>query len=240
MPIEIRRAREDEFDRVHFVTGYAFHADRSPESGQQMRHTREMGPTTVLPEDGEIVACLRVYDLRMLMNGAPVALGGVSSVACLPEAPAQGYIGQLLRHALEEMREEGKPLSALYTPHPSLYRKYGWMVAASNLKFSFHPKHVAAYRPSAVHGRAVRISEEELPVVKAVHERYSERRTGQLLRSDRWWKEAFFRELYDAERKVSDVAVWHGESGEPAGGHGAFRGPRGRRHHRHVRLGAVG
>ncbi len=217
MPVEIRQAREDEFDRVHFVLGYAFHSDRSPESAERMRHTREMGPTTVLLEDGEIVACLRVYDLQMLINGAPVALGGISSVACLPEHRRRGYVGMLLRHALEKMREEGQPLSALYTPHPSLYRRYGWMVGASNLKFTFHPKHVAAYAPSAIRGRAVRVTEEDLPVVKGLYERHSEQRTGQLVRSDGWWKEAFFRRLYDDERKVSDVAVWYSESSEPAG-----------------------
>jgi predicted acetyltransferase len=214
---EIRPARDDELDRVHLVVAYSFTGDRSQEGRERMRHVEELAGPTVLVEDGEIVASLRVYDFTVLVNGAPVRMGGVSSVACLPEHRRKGYVGMLLRHALEEMRERGQPLSALYTPHPSLYRRYGWMVAAANLKFTFNPKHVAAYNPPGVRGRAVRVTEEDLPVIEEVYRRYSERRTGQHVRSERWWKEAFFRRIYDTERKLADVAVWYSDNGEPSG-----------------------
>jgi predicted acetyltransferase len=214
---EIRPAREDELDRVHFVAAYSFTGDRSQQGRERMRHLEEIKNPLVLIEDGEIVACLRVYDFTMLVNGAPVPMGGVSSVACLPEYRRKGYVGMLLRHALEQMREAGQLLAALYTPHPSLYRRYGWMVAAANLKFTLNPKQVRPYNPSAPRGRAVRISEEDQPVVEEVFRRFGERRTGSLVRTDRWWKEAFFRRIYDTERKLSDVAVWYSEAQEPAG-----------------------
>jgi predicted acetyltransferase len=214
---EIRPAREDELDRVHLVVAYSFTGDRSQEGRERMRHVEELANPLVLLEDGEIVASLRVYDFTMLVNGAPVQMGGVSSVACLPEYRRKGYVGMLLRSALEEMRDREQRLSALYTPHPSLYRRYGWMVAAANLKFTLNPKHVRPYSPSAARGRAVRITEEDQPVVEEVFRRYSERRTGPLVRSDRWWKEAFFRRIYDTERKLADVAVWYDENGQPAG-----------------------
>ena len=214
---ELRPARENELDRVHLVVAYSFTGDRSQEGRERMRHVEELANPLVLLEDGEIVASLRVYDFTMLVNGAPVRMGGVSSVACLPEYRRKGYVGMLLRHSLEQMREAGQPLSALYTPHPSLYRRYGWMVAGANLKFALNPKHVRPYNPSTPRGRAVRISEEDQPVVEAVFRRFSERRTGQLVRTERWWKEAFFRRIYDPERNLADVAVWYDESGEPSG-----------------------
>src|SRR3990172_2073354 len=214
MPPEIRPAREDELDRVDLAVADSFTGDGWEEGRERLRHCEEMAPPVVLLEEGEIVASLRVYDFTMLVNGAPVRMGGVSSAACLPEYRRKGYVGTLLRHALEEMRDAAQPLSALYTPHPALYRRYGWMVAAANLKFSLNPKHVAAYNPSAVRGRAVRITEEEQPVVEEIYRRYSERRTGPHVRSGRGWKGAFFRRIYDTDRKVSDVALWQSESGE--------------------------
>ena len=217
MTTEIRLAREDELDRVHLDFAYSFTCDRSQEGRERMRHVEELAGPLVLIEDGEIVASLRVYDFTMLVNGKPVRMGGVSSVACLPEYRRKGYVGMLLRHSLEQMRAAGQPLSALYTPHPSLYRRYGWMVAGANLKFSFNPKHLAAYNPTPARGRAVRVTEEDQPVVEDVYRRYSERRTGQHVRSERWWKEAFFRRIYDTDRKLADVAVWYGENGEPSG-----------------------
>ena len=217
MAIEIRPAREDELDRVHLVVAYSFTGDRSQEGRERMRHVEELAGPLVLIEDGEILASLRVYDFTMLVNGAPVRMGGVSSVACLPEYRRKGYVGMLLRHSLEQMRAAGQPLSTLYTPHPSLYRRYGWMVAGANLKFSFNPKQVAAYNPAAVRGRAVRVTEEDQPVIEDVYRRYSERRTGHHVRTERWWKEAFFRRVYDTERKLADVAVWYGANGAPSG-----------------------
>jgi predicted acetyltransferase len=217
MSIEIRPVREDELDRVHFVLSYSFTGDRSDAGRTAGHHLEEMAPATVLLEDGEIVACLRVYPLTMLVNGAPISMGGVSSVACLPEHRRKGHVGTLLRQAMSDMRDNGQSLSALYTPHPALYRRYGWMVAASNLKFTWHPKHVAAYNPSAIRGRAVRVTEEDRSMVEDIYRRYSDRRTGQLVRSERWWKECFFRRIYGDDRKPSDVAVWYDESGKPSG-----------------------
>jgi predicted acetyltransferase len=214
---EIRPARDDELDRVHLVVAYSFTGDRSQEGRERMRHVEELAAPLVLIENGEIVASLRVYDLTMLVNGAPVRMGGVSSVACLPEYRRMGYVGMLLRHSLEQMREAGQPLSALYTPHPSLYRRYGWMVAGSLVKTTFNPKEVAPRVKTPPPGRAVRVSEEDQPVVEQIFRRFCERRTGPLVRSDRWWKEAFFRRIYDTDRKVADVAVWYSATGDPEG-----------------------
>jgi predicted acetyltransferase len=208
MATEIRAARPDELDRVRFILAYSFTTDRRAEGKEGMRHLEEMAAPLVLLEDGEIVACLRVFDFNMLVNGVAVRMGGISSVACLPEHRRKGYVGMLLRHALEQMRDAGQPLSGLFTPHPALYRKYGWMVAASNLKYSLNPKQVAPYSTAPVEGRAVRVTEEDQPLVEQVCLRYNERRTGPLVRSERWWKEAFFRYIYDDKRRPADVALW--------------------------------
>ena len=85
MGTEIRPAREDELERVHFVVAYSFSSDRTAEGRERMRHIEEMAWPIVLLDDGEIVATLRVFDFTVLMNGTPIPMGGVSAVACLPE-----------------------------------------------------------------------------------------------------------------------------------------------------------
>lgn len=196
---------------------YAFAGDRSPEARQHLRHLEEMGRTMVLIEDGEMVACLRVLSLETLVNGGPVSLGGVASVACLPERRRQGHVGRLLRQALEEMRECGQALSTLYTPHPPLYRRYGWMVAGAALRHTWSPKLVRPYRGAAPAGRAERVGEDAQPMLEAVYRRFAAGRNGYLVRSQRWWQEAVFRELYDDRRRVNDVAVWRSDSGRATG-----------------------
>src|SRR3972149_2170664 len=109
MPIEIRPVRDDELDRAHFLIAYAFSGDRTDEGRQNMRHVEEMGgPSLGLYEGGQMVACLRILPLAMLVNGGAIPLGGISAVACLPEHRRRGYVGQLLRHALAVMRDQGQ------------------------------------------------------------------------------------------------------------------------------------
>jgi predicted acetyltransferase len=217
MTPEIRPATPDDYDRIHFVVAYSFAADRTDEGRTAMRHLEDLTNAYVLLDGGEIVASLRVYDFNLLINGSPVPMGGVSAVACLPEHRRKGYVGQLLRYALERMRENGQPLSALHTPHPSLYRRYGWMVAAAHLKTSFNPKAVALQASAPPAGQARRVTEEDWPLLESVHRRHTKGRTGWHVRSERWWKEAVFRRLYDDKRVLWDVAAWENGAGETSG-----------------------
>lgn len=217
MATDIRPVSEDDFDRAHFILAYSFNADRSHEGRERTKHVEAMGPTIALYEDGEMAACLRILPLRMFINGASIPLGGVSSVACLPEHRRKGYVDQLLRHALSLMREQGQLLSSLWTPHPTLYRRYGWMNASSALRYYFSPKDIAPANPGQPEGCACRVTEEEWPAIAELYRRFAAPRNGYLDRDERWWKEASFRRLYDEKRQPNDVAVWADRKGQPRG-----------------------
>lgn len=231
MTIEIRQARPEELDEVHCVVSYSFAGDRSDAGRQAMRHVEEMAPPPlVLREDGRIVACVRVYDLVQRINGAPVRMGGVSSVACLPEERRKGHVGKLLRQALSDMRDKKQRLSALYTPHPTLYRRFGWMLAATSTKYTWRPKDVTTRDDRPASGHAVRVNKEDWPALETVYNRFAEGRTGFLVRSERWWQEAVFHRIYDTERKPNDVAMWVDPEDGPVG-YAVYRAERERVHH---------
>ena len=67
----------------------------------------------------------------MRINGSSIRMAGVAGVACLPEYRRRGYVGALLKQALMEMHDRGEALSALYTPHVALYRRYGWEIVGA-------------------------------------------------------------------------------------------------------------
>lgn len=216
MATEIRPITTDEeLIRANFVLGVSFMGDRTPEG--RMRHVEKLGESFGLYDSGQMVACLRVFPLRMYIHGEAIPLGGVSGVACLPEARRKGYVGRLLRHALVVMRDAGQPISALYTPHPSLYRRYGWMFAASDVLYTFNPKHVALADHPSPDGRAYRVSEEDWPLLSGMYDRFAAPRNGYLVRDEFWWKEAVFRPIYDDKRKPRDAIVWENDRGEATG-----------------------
>ena len=217
MSLEIRPVSSDELDRFHFLVSYAFSSDRTPEGRERMKHVEAIGEDYALYEDGVMMACLRLFSMRMFIHGASIPLSGVSHVACLPEHRRKGYVGRLLRHALGVMREHGQPLSSLWTPHPSLYRRYGWMVASEAYFYRFNPKEIAPADASPPAGSPRRLSEEQWPAVAEVYSRFAAPRNGYLDRDEHWWKETVFRRIYDEKRNLYDVAVWAGGRGEPRG-----------------------
>lgn len=217
MAVEIRPVAEEERPRAQFILSYAFTGDRSDDMHERMSYLRQFGQQYGLYEDAEMIACLHVFALRMYVQGASIPLGGISGVACLPEHRRKGYVGQLLRHALERMREDGQPLSALHTPHPSLYRRYGWMFASDAVLYKFRPKEIAPLRPSPPKGKARRVTEEEWPALAEVYRRFAAPRNGYMDRDERWWREAMFRRVYDDKRELQDIATWSDEKDEPRG-----------------------
>ncbi len=217
MTIEVRGAREDELAKVHDVIALAFNGDRTEKGRQAYMHLEEMGRTSVVLDGGEVVAALRVFDLVERMNGAEIPMGGVTSVACYPEHRRKGHVGRLLVDGLAGMRERGQALSALHTPHPSLYRKFGYMDAEAHLKYVCTPKTINPYNRTRPAGNGVRVEVGDWQILEGVYELAAAGRTGWLKRTERWWKEGVFRRMYETERKLRDVVVWQGADGVATG-----------------------
>ncbi|MBI1886711.1 MAG: GNAT family N-acetyltransferase [Chloroflexi bacterium] len=217
MATEFREPRESELEEVAFVSLIGFDSDREQVTlSHVLDRYRLMTPLACF-EDGRPVAVLTVIPFAAVYEGADIGFGGVSSVACLPEERRRGLVGRLLTHALDYMRQHGMALSGLYTPHPSLYRRYGWSVTHRVLHYTFHPKDLRLRWAERPQGRARRVGEDDWPLLDSLYSRRALSRNGYLRRSEAWWRQAVFRFLYDRKRELNDVAVWCDGSGEPSG-----------------------
>lgn len=212
MTTEIRPPRPDEAKQYSFISAYSFDSDRSEETLARDMKEWPLDRCLAAVDDGTIVAGLRVWDLTMHINGAPVRLGGVADVACLPEHRRKGYVGKLLAASLEKQRAEGHVISGLGTPFPALYRKYGWEYAQQALRFQFVPKETRLLRQPAT-GAARRVGPDEWQALDAVYRRYLPERNGCIERDEAWWRE---RALKGWGGASTDIALWE-EHGQPAG-----------------------
>jgi len=214
--VEIRPIRDQEVEEFAFVGAYAFNSSRAPEALQEAaafaRATYPLDWSLAAFVDGRMAAGLRVLPFAMRINGGAVAMGGVTAVACLPEHRRRGHVGALLRRSLADMRERGQVLCGLYTPHYPLYRRYGWEVASTAVRYSFAPKDVQVARPPREE-RCRRVTVDEWPALHALYEEYTRGRNGPLVRVEVWWREAVFR----ARREPQDAALWEGIGGEGLG-----------------------
>ncbi|MGW2095343.1 GNAT family N-acetyltransferase [Promicromonospora sukumoe] len=145
--------------------------------------------------DGDgLAARLRVYGFTSWFHGARVPTAGVAGVAVEPERRGSGHIGRLFRAALDEAREQGDVLSALFPSAPGIYRRLGYEVVGSfddvdvplqNLNRVAAPAGVVTRRATTA----------DFDAVVAVHRRWAAAQNGPVSRAEKpFWTppEKFF------------------------------------------------
>jgi predicted acetyltransferase len=161
-----------------------------------------------------MAAWLRVIPLAMRINGHGLSFGGVGPVVTLPQHRRKGYVGALLRRALADMRDRGQVLAGLHTPHPALYRRYGWEIASERRVYTFAPKDISLLADPKTRGRTRMLRPDDWPQADRVYRLHSAKRNGPLHRGEVWWKEAIFG---GGQPQAGDVALWETDEGEPEG-----------------------
>lgn len=211
MSLEIRPALTDaEWRRHAFISAYSFNGDRS-EARADLRDEYLLRDWSLAAyEDGTMVAGLMMIPFEQYINGASIPLGGVAGVSCLPEKRRQGYVGELLRASLQRMRDDGQFLSALYTPHYSLYRRFGWEIASRTISYSFAPK-VARPRRAVPAGSWRRLGADAWRDFDAIYTRHYASRNGAMRRSKLRWRTSI---LTGHPSHPHDAAIWSDATGE--------------------------
>lgn len=213
MGFDIRPVRtEDEWRQHSFVAAYAFNGDRGDEARDRKAEYYDRDWTLAVFDGDELVAGLVVIPFEQYMEGAKIPLGGIASVSCLPERRRGGYVSALLRQSLESMRDAGQILSALWTPHYSLYRKYGWELAGRMISYAFPPKMTKLRRQPAA-GRLRRVTADDWALLDDVYQEHHRLRNGALTRTEARWRTQKFRAFGHAH----DAVLWEDSSGAPRG-----------------------
>lgn len=211
-PTYRRIATDDEWHAHSRVAEYAFNGDPRDATRIGNRERWYARDWCLGAFDGDdVVAGLALLPLGIYINGGRVPLGGIASVSVLPERRRSGFVGGLLRYSLEAMRDVGEPLSALYTPHYSLYRRYGWETSSRILSYAFPPK-AAKPRIAPPPGTYRRIEPDAWRDLDALYTGHMAPRNGGLLRDERWWQTHVFR---DWRANVRDAVIWSDARGEP-------------------------
>ncbi|MFF5054148.1 enhanced intracellular survival protein Eis [Micromonospora sp. NPDC000663] len=140
----IRRVTADERLTTSFpLAAYAF--ESSPLAATRVEQFRDYLPyhqgntTLAVQEDGETLAAVSAIPMRQNLRGTVLPMAGVAGVATHPLARRQGHVRTLLHRLLDEMRDEGHPLSALYPFRPSFYARFGYVGLPKPRTVTFTP-----------------------------------------------------------------------------------------------------
>ena len=159
-----------------------------------------------------IVSCLTVVPTLLRIGGAVVPAAGIAGVATRPAFQRRGYAASLLRATILALYIEiGLPVSLLHPLSAPFYQQLGWEYASRQVRWLAAP----ASLPACAEADLVRpASDNDWPVIRALHDTQTRTGTGSFARDDRRWqliqlpvpgREAF---VHEHQGRITGYCVW--------------------------------
>lgn len=206
--MEIRQLKQDEFEQHLELSMYAFQYKLNEEEAERSRQFFKPERVWGAFEDGVLQAQLKLYPFQTYIQQQSIDMGGIAGVATWPENRRQGLVDQLLRHALQLMKEQGQSVSFLHPFYFPFYRKYGWELYAEYMQYTIPTGLLPAKVKTDGHiKRGVR----DIELLHSLYSQYASQYNGTLVRDTEWWQHAIFRS--DDTR----TAVYYAADGQAQG-----------------------
>jgi predicted acetyltransferase len=196
MAVEIRAIEPDEFEEMRRTMGLLFGFD--PPSGNNRVLRLLPLDRTRCGFDGErMISTSGAYGLQMTVPGGQVACGGTTAVAVSPSHRRLGVLRAMMRAHLDDVKEHGEPIAALWASDSAIYGRFGYGCASLCYDIEIEPEHATLGRLAPQPGRARMIDRPEaLDVVPALYDRLRMEIPGFFARTPHWWED---RSFWDSE-----------------------------------------
>ena len=218
MSVDYRPLTDDDLEQAVIVESTAFYNKPTPERLEQLREFFPPDWTVGAFIDERLVADVRTIPMARRINGSATLFGAIGPVACLSAYRRQGHVGKLLRLALERMREQGIPLSGLFTPHDALYARFGWERSEARKQYYLRPSDIRM-RVKGASGTIEAVAPDDWQRLDAIYRRYAGPRNGPLHRVEPWWRQNVLRHWEEATGGLGDneAFIWKNADGEDEG-----------------------
>lgn len=191
MPTDVRTASdEDELLEAFRTISTAFGNEAEERDLERAKKTMPVDRVLVAVDGGKFVGVAASFPFSLTIPGGELPCGGVTWVGVLPTHRRQGVASALMRHQLDDLRERGEPLAALWASESLIYGRFGYGISApvhglnalkANFGFRDDPGPVGSVR--------VVTRDEAAELFPPVYDRVRATRAGMLARSPVWWYE---------------------------------------------------
>ena len=207
MDVEIRPITEDEFEPALRSLEAAFSGGLTDDDLRQERLVAETDRWHAAFEGGRIVGGAAAASYRMTVpGGGQVATAGITAVGVQPTHRRRGINTALMRVQLDDVRERGEPLAALFASEGGIYGRYGYGMAAFLGEVNLEVERSAFVRGHRSSGRMRLVDRAEaLPLMRGVYDSEQARRPGMIAVDDRWWEWLFYESSKDKDEPVKYV-----------------------------------
>lgn len=133
-------------------------------------------------DDTRLVGRVAAHSYESWWHGSPVATCGIAGVTVAPEHRGSGLLLPLFKAALGGAAERGEVISTLYPTASGIYRSLGYELVTSLDTIEIATAELAGVRPPTA-ARTRRATAADLPVVRALYDRWASAQNGPLTRT---------------------------------------------------------
>lgn len=179
----------DEFLDATGAIWHYFGSDRNAEWGDRFGRVLPLERMHAAFDGDRIVGGAGAFPFQMTVPGGPVACAGVTVVGVLPTHRRRGVLTALMRAQLEDIRDRGEPIAALWASEEVIYRRFGYGLASLSGEIEL-PSGYAGLRHEPDGSASARLIslEDAKTLLPPVYDRVRARTPGMFARSEEWWE----------------------------------------------------
>jgi predicted acetyltransferase len=201
MSFDVRSAANlDEYRRALFSIWQYFGAELDDERAERFSRLLPFDHMLAAFDGDEIVGGAGSFPFELSVPGGSIACAGTTVVGVAPTHRRRGVLRAMMRVHLDQARERGEPIAALWASEETIYGRYGYGRAAFAGEVEVPRERTEFVSPVEPQG-TVRVVErdEAVEAFPPIHEALRRERPGMFSRSREWWEQ---RNLDDpAERR---------------------------------------
>jgi predicted acetyltransferase len=191
--MELRPATREEFDEFSRAAMSAFHREYTDVDRERYERIDEPERSLAWFDDGRIVATTMAFTRKLTVPGAEVPCAGATAVAVVPTHRRRGLLTAMMRRQLDEVRDRGEAVAALWSSEGEIYGRFGYGIGTTQARLVAR-RPAAGLASAAVRGDPLRVgpAAEHVDAMREVHDRVRLRRPGMLSRPGPWWQDRLF------------------------------------------------
>jgi predicted acetyltransferase len=155
----------------------------------------ELERMRVALDDGQVVGGAGAFSFELTIPGATMPCAGVTVVGVYPTHRRRGVLTEMMRVQLDEVRERGEPIAALWSSEERIYGRFGYGMASLQGEIALDRGHAGFALPYEPVGRVRLVEREEAQeLFPPVWDAARTATPGCFARPPAWWEQ---RILYD-------------------------------------------
>jgi predicted acetyltransferase len=140
--------------------------------------------------DGDaVVGGAGAFPFELTVPGGVVRCGGVTVVGVLPTHRRRGVLTAMMRAQLEDIRDRGEPIAALWASEEVIYGRFGYGMASLAGEVALPSGYTGLRQPPDETARTRLISlDEAKTVLPPIYDRVRVKTPGMFDRTEAWWE----------------------------------------------------